>query len=113
MTTLRFVGADHRWLLETLVDACETTEREGARPSVIVNGTTYAEYELLKVAFLLPEENLQMHHEVMLEGIFKARQSGYRRAGINLANLANVTAFATRSVGARKILAEMRRNQRS
>jgi hypothetical protein len=37
MPALRFVGEDFRW---TLVDACETTHREGKIPLVIVNGRT-------------------------------------------------------------------------
>lgn len=111
MTTLKFVGKDLRWLLETLIEACEVTDREGKRPMVEVNGRRFAEGELLEVAFLLPDEKLQMHHQVMMEGLFGPRQHGYRRAAINLANLANVTALAVHSAGVRVILAEMRKNQ--
>jgi hypothetical protein len=46
MTTLNFVGEDHRWLLETLVEACEVTSREGERPAVSINGKIYQGFDL-------------------------------------------------------------------
>jgi hypothetical protein len=105
MTTLNFVGRDNRWLLETLVEACEVTDREGVCPSVLVNGRTYSKNQLLLVALLLPEEELQPHHMVLIESIFEETPPCYRRAALKLANLANATASVAR---AQKFLAELR-----
>ena len=96
MTEIKFAGDDLRWLLEVLVEACEVTSREGERPLVIVNGKTYQGYKLLKVALLLPDEELQEHHKIMMGTLFKAKQRGYRRTGWNLAHRANQIAADAR-----------------
>jgi hypothetical protein len=100
VTTLRFVCEDYRWLLETLVEACEVTSREGERPAIVVNGKVFRPFGLLKVAQLLPDEALQPHHQVMIDELFKKKQSGYRRTAINLAHRVNSIAShpRTRSV---------------
>jgi hypothetical protein len=81
MTALRFVGDDFRWLLETLVDACETTHREGQIPAVIVNGR---KLDLHAVAAMLPNEELQPHHLTAMRCL-RVREQGYRRVGLALA----------------------------
>jgi hypothetical protein len=97
MTVLRFKGGDPRWLFEILVEAVEVTGKEGERPSIIINGKTYAPFDLVKVAALLPEDSLQPHHQLIADELFKKRQSGYRRTAYNLAHLANSIASTARS----------------
>jgi hypothetical protein len=106
MTTLRFVGEDYRWLLETLVEACEVTSREGERPEIVVNGKVFRPLGLLKVAQLLPDEALQPHHQVMMDELFKKKQSGYRRTAFNLAHRANSIASSRQARAAMEALAK-------
>lgn len=89
MSTLQFNGHDLRWLFEILVEAVEITSREKVRPDVIVNGKRYKEFDLLKVALLLPDEELQPHHQAVADEMFKRRQRGYRMTAVNLAHRAN------------------------
>jgi len=103
MTTLTLVGDDSRWLLETLVEACDVTSREGERPSVVVSGKLYAGFELIKVTGLLPDEDLQPHHQVWMDELFKRRQRGYRRTAYNLAHRANQIAADKRWSRAREV----------
>jgi hypothetical protein len=89
MKTLNYVGADLRWLFETLVEACEITSRESERPAISVNGKRYEGFDLVKVALLLPDEPLQRHHQTAADELFKKRQDGYRHTAVNLAHRAN------------------------
>ena len=85
MTTLTFTGTDFRGLLDLLIEAVKLDER----PSMVVNGKTYAPFELLRVADLLPDDDLLHHHQSIVDAMFARRQHGYRRAAYNLAHRAN------------------------
>ncbi len=89
MTTLRFDGADRRDLLDTLIEAVRITDETGERPSVKVGGRVYAGYELVRVAHLLPDDELQDHHAAKIAEMFQRRPHGYRRTAYNLAHRAN------------------------
>jgi len=86
LTTLTFTGTDFRGLLDLLIEAVNLDER----PSMVVNGKTYAPFELLRVADLLPDDDLLPHHQSIVDGMFPKRQHGYRRTAYNLAHRANV-----------------------
>ena len=68
-----------------LIEAVKLDER----PSMVVNGKTYAPFELLRVADLLPDHDLLPHHQSIVDGMFTKRQHGYRRTAYNLAHRAN------------------------
>jgi hypothetical protein len=85
LTTLTFMGTDFRGLLDFLIEAVKLVER----PSMVVNGKTYAPFELLRVADLLPEDDLLPHHQSIVDAMFTKRQHGYRRTAYNLAHRAN------------------------
>jgi hypothetical protein len=55
------------------------------------NGT----HDLLKVALLLPDENLSPNHQAKINAMFKKRQRQrrYRRTACNLARRANQNCF--------------------
>ena len=89
MTTLRFDGADRRDLLEILIEAVRITEETGERPSLEVGGQLYAGYELVRVAKLLPDDELQDHHAAKLIGMFERPQHEYRRTAFHLAHRVN------------------------
>jgi hypothetical protein len=92
LTTLTFTGTDFRGLLDLLIEAVKLDER----PSMVVNGKTYAPYELLRVADLLPNDELLPHHQSIVDGMFTKRQHGYQRTAYNLAHRANaMTVCAT------------------
>jgi len=85
LTTLTFTGTDFRGLLDLLIEAVNLDER----PSMVVNGKTYAPFELLRVADLLPDDDLLPHHQSIVDAMFTKRQHGYRRTAYNLADRAN------------------------
>jgi hypothetical protein len=92
LATLNFTGTDFRGLLDLLIEAVKLDER----PSMVVNGNTYAPFELLRVADLLPDEELLPHHQSIVDGMFTQRQHGYQRTAYNLAHRANaITVSAT------------------
>jgi hypothetical protein len=85
LTTLTFTGTDFRGLLDLLIEAVKLDER----PSMVVNGKTYAPFELLRVADLLPDDDLLPHHQSVVDAMFTKRQHSYRRTAYNLAHRAN------------------------
>ena len=85
MTTLTFTGTDFRGLLDLLIEAVNLDER----PSMVVNGKTYAPFELLRVADLLPDDDLLPHHQSIVDAMLAKRQHGYQRTAYNLAHRAN------------------------
>jgi hypothetical protein len=111
LTTVKFIGDDYRWLLETLVEVCEITDIEGVRPTVVINGKQFSDGDLSHISLLMPDEDLQPHHRLMVESLIKTAPRDYRRGVASLAHLANAISCAARSVGARRFLAEMRRQQ--
>jgi hypothetical protein len=56
---------------------------------MVVNGKTYAPFELLRVADLLPDDDLLPHHRSIVDAMFAKRQHGYQRTAYNLAHRAN------------------------
>ena len=74
LTTLTFTGTDFRGLLDLLIEAVNLDER----PSMVVNGKTYAPFELLRVADLLPDDDLLPHHQSIVDAMFTKRQNGCR-----------------------------------
>jgi hypothetical protein len=89
MATLKFDGADDRNLLDTLIEAVRLTSDSGERPSIEVRGKVFSPFDLLKVSFLLPVDDLQPHHQAKIDTMFKKRQHGYSRTAANLAHMAN------------------------
>jgi hypothetical protein len=86
------MGTDFRGLLDLLIEAVKLDER----PSMVVNGKAYAPFELLRVADLLPDDDLLPHHQSIVDAMFTKRQHGYRRTAYNLAHRANaMTVCAT------------------
>ncbi len=85
MITLRFDGDDRRDLLDTLIEAVRITAETGERPSVKVGGQLYPGYELVRVARLLPDYELQDHHAAKVAEMFQWPQHGYIRTAYNLA----------------------------
>jgi hypothetical protein len=85
LTTLTFTGTDFRGLLDLLIQAVNLDER----PSMVVDGKAYAPFELLRVADLLPDDDLLPHHQSIVDAMFAKRQHGYRRTAYNLAHRAN------------------------
>ncbi len=85
MTTLRFDGDDLRDLLDVLIEAVRITDETGERPSAQVSGKVYAGYELVRVAQLLPDDELQEHHAAKVAEMFERPQHGYSRTAYNLA----------------------------
>jgi hypothetical protein len=61
---------------------------------VVVGGVRYRGYDLLKVAQLLPDEELQPGDRSLVEKIFIKKQKTYRSTGYNLAHRANSIAAA-------------------
>jgi hypothetical protein len=94
METLKFQGTDFRGLLDILIEAVQIAAKDGQRPKVEVNGKIYAEYDLLKIAGLMPDEELTAEHQAKVDAIFQKKQFGYRGTGYNLANRANQIASA-------------------
>lgn len=88
MTTLQFTGTDYRDLIDVLIQAVELTGG-GDRPTIEVNGKVYAGFDLLKVAALLPDDDLLPHHQAAIEKMFQKKQRGYRRTAYNLAHRSN------------------------
>ena len=62
-TALQFTGTDLRGLLDVLLEALKVIRRTGRRPTITVNGKLYANHDLRKLAALLPDEDLQPHHQ--------------------------------------------------
>jgi hypothetical protein len=85
LTTLTFTGTDFRGLLDLLIEAVKLDER----PLMVINDKTYAPYELLRVADLLPDDDVLPHHQTIVDGIFTKRQHGYKSTAYNLASRAN------------------------
>src|SRR5262245_25593780 len=98
MAMLKFNDTDYHNLIDLLVEAVKVTEATGHRPSVVVDGRTYAPYDLTKVAALLPHnEPLNERHGALVATIFDRRQSGYGRTAYKLAHRANQIASDTLS----------------
>jgi hypothetical protein len=94
--TLKFVSSDYRELIDLLVEAVEIASVTGERPSIEVDGKTYAPYDLEKLSLLLVhDEPLQERHEAKVAKIFDKRQHGYGRTAWNLAHRANAIAAAS------------------
>jgi hypothetical protein len=90
VTVLEFDDTDYHNLIDLLVEAVKVTEATGERPSVVINGRTYAPYDLVKVAALLPHnEPLTERHAALVATVFDRRQRGYGRTAYNLAHRAN------------------------
>lgn len=96
MMSLKFSGTNRHDLIETLIKAVEITNETGKHPSIEVDGTVYADFDLVKVARLLPggDEPLEPRHQAMVDPLFQRRQHGYLRTGWNLAHKANSIASA-------------------
>jgi hypothetical protein len=93
---LKFNDTDYHNLIDLLVEAVKVTEATGHRPSVVVDGRTYAPYDLTKVAALLPHnEPLNERHAALVATIFGRRQRGYGRTAYKLAHRANQIASDT------------------
>jgi hypothetical protein len=93
---LKFNDTDYHNLIDLLVEAVKVTEAMGHRPSVVVDGRTYAPYDLTKVAALLPHnEPLSERHAALVATIFGRRQRGYGRTAYKLAHRANQIASDT------------------
>jgi hypothetical protein len=93
---LKFGDTDYHNLIDLLVEAVKLTEATGHRPSVVVDGRTYAPYDLTKVAALLPHnEPLNERHAALVATIFDRRQRGYGRTAYKLAHRANQIASDT------------------
>ena len=88
-TALQFTGTDLRGLLDVLLEALKVIRRTGRRPTITVNGKLYASHDLRKVAALLPDEELQPHHQALVNVMFAKKQRGYRKTAYNLADRAN------------------------
>ena len=88
-TALQFTGTDLRGLLDVLLEALKVIRRTGLRPTITVNGKLYASHDLRKVAALLPDEDLQPHHQASVDVMFAKKQFGYRRTAYNIADRAN------------------------
>src|SRR5262245_3008101 len=96
MAMLKFNDTDYHNLIDLLVEAVKVTEATGHRPSVVVDGRTYAPYDLTKVAALLPHnEPLNERHAALVATIFGRRQRGYGRTAYKLAHRANQIASDT------------------
>jgi hypothetical protein len=88
-TDLQFTGTDLRGLLDVLLEALKVIRRTGRRPTITVNGKLYTSHEYRKVAALLPDEDLQRHHQASVDVMFAKKQRGYRRTAANVADRAN------------------------
>jgi hypothetical protein len=98
VAVLKFDDTDYHNLIDLLVEAVKVTEATGHRPSVVVDGRTYAPYDLTKVAALLPHnEPLNERHAALVATIFDRRQRGYGRTAYKLAHRANQIASDTLS----------------
>jgi hypothetical protein len=95
--TIKFESADRRELLDVLIEVCKTVGKGEPTPSIEVGGKTYARFDHLKVAALLPDEELQAHHQAKIDRMFQKRQHGYRRTAHNLVHRANQIGSAIRS----------------
>ena len=96
VAVLKFDDTDYHNLIDLLVEAVKVTEATGHRPSVVVDGKTYAPYDLTKVAALLPHnEPLNERHAALVGTIFNRRQRGYGRTAYKLAHRANQIASDT------------------
>jgi hypothetical protein len=100
MTTLTAETNDPSKLLRLLIEAVNVTHREGERPEVMVGGVRYRGYDLLKVASLLPDEELRPEDQALVAEIFQKRQKTYSQTGANLAHRANGIASNKRMVAA-------------
>lgn len=87
MPRLTFTGTDFQSLFDLLIQAVKMAHEE--RPSITVNGKTYPPFDLLKVADLLPDDDLSPEHQAIIDTMFDRKQRGYRRTGYNLAHRAN------------------------
>ena len=72
-----------------LLEALKVIRRTGRRPTITVNGKLYASHDLRKIAALLPDEDLQPHHQASVDVMFAKKQFGYRRTAYNIAERIN------------------------
>jgi hypothetical protein len=86
---LQFTGTDLRGLLDVLLEALKVIRRTGRRPTITINGKLYASHDLRKIAALLPDEDLQPHHQASVDVMFAKKQFGYRRTAYNIAERIN------------------------
>jgi hypothetical protein len=89
MDTLSSESNNPTKVLRLLIETVKITSRDGERPEVVVCGVRYRNYDLLKVARLLPNEELQPEDRALVDAIFDKRQKTYSMTGHNLAHRAN------------------------